>query len=303
MNRLVLCCVLASLVGIAPGRFAVAAEPFGPPSPTERRNPQNVYEVRVNGYWIDPKVYGVHPSALPAQKGKGGERIAWIVQLTEPAKREDALRKLGLSLVVGLDERTFIEYCSVDVMRKAGAHPRVRAVMHLPPELKIPPGVNRETAYLGEPFDAHLLHGADSDGLKRLLGDRSWFSRANLEVRDTTGSYARVWAKNFDAVGRLAERSDVYFVDVRRKKVLSPDAKGPGETCSTDEDCQSGLCEGPGCGPAEGRCARLSWRICTNDVVTFCGCDGQSFTGSSGCPGARYRARGRCEDAPAMPPP
>ena len=65
-------------------------------------------------------------------------------------------------------------------------------------------------------------------------------------------------------------------------------------SCTTSEDCPQGqICSGDaGCD--------TSWtckppRPCTRDLVTFCGCDGETFQSSSSCPGAQYRNVGQCQ--------
>ncbi len=67
-----------------------------------------------------------------------------------------------------------------------------------------------------------------------------------------------------------------------------------GRECSSTDDCAAGeMCTGSeGCG--------VPWtcqaaRACTMDLVTFCGCDGQTFQGSSTCPTRPYSRRGECE--------
>lgn len=61
-----------------------------------------------------------------------------------------------------------------------------------------------------------------------------------------------------------------------------------GADCLTASDCQSGICEGPGCGDDNpGKCAEKS-RPCTKDLRTYCGCDGKIFKTSGSCPGRRY---------------
>lgn len=69
-----------------------------------------------------------------------------------------------------------------------------------------------------------------------------------------------------------------------------------GAPCDTATDCGSGLCEGEGCGAAQGRCADPQ-RACTKDLRQYCGCDGQTFQASGSCPGARYERAGACEAA------
>ena len=71
---------------------------------------------------------------------------------------------------------------------------------------------------------------------------------------------------------------------------------GPGEPCNTNADCQSGICEGPGCDDLQGRCVpKNSERACTDDVRQRCGCDGITFSGSGSCPDRRYAHDGACE--------
>ncbi|MFP6685626.1 MAG: hypothetical protein VB934_12975 [Polyangiaceae bacterium] len=76
-------------------------------------------------------------------------------------------------------------------------------------------------------------------------------------------------------------------------------AREPGAACSTGAHCRSGVCEGMGCGPDEGRCAAAK-RMCTRDLRAYCGCDGVTFHNSGSCPGARYAHPGLCpKDVPA----
>jgi hypothetical protein len=75
---------------------------------------------------------------------------------------------------------------------------------------------------------------------------------------------------------------------------VPPPAKAAdGAACDRPEDCQSGVCEGEGCGAGQGRCAAAN-RACTRDLVPYCGCDGLTFRTSSGCPGKRFARRGEC---------
>lgn len=70
-----------------------------------------------------------------------------------------------------------------------------------------------------------------------------------------------------------------------------------GAACETNAECEADqVCEGLGCGSNEGRCAAKE-RICTRDLATYCGCDGQEFRGSGSCPGDRFAYRGPCEPA------
>ncbi len=70
--------------------------------------------------------------------------------------------------------------------------------------------------------------------------------------------------------------------------------KADGDKCSAAADCQSGICEGQGCGAGAGVCAPRD-RMCTSDLVPYCGCDGATFDSSSGCPGRLYAYRGSCK--------
>ena len=67
-----------------------------------------------------------------------------------------------------------------------------------------------------------------------------------------------------------------------------------GSSCNSFLECDSGICEGQGCGPNEGVCASNE-RRCTRDMATMCGCDGVTFQGSSSCPGKRFARGGACE--------
>lgn len=70
--------------------------------------------------------------------------------------------------------------------------------------------------------------------------------------------------------------------------------KADGESCLAAEDCQSGVCEGEGCGANQpGTCMPKS-RACTRDLRPYCGCDGQTFRTSGSCPGKRFSARAEC---------
>jgi hypothetical protein len=71
---------------------------------------------------------------------------------------------------------------------------------------------------------------------------------------------------------------------------LAPD----GEPCTSADDCESGICEGEGCESAGGTCVP-EFRACTRDLREYCGCDGETFSGSGSCPGARYESAGPCE--------
>lgn len=66
-------------------------------------------------------------------------------------------------------------------------------------------------------------------------------------------------------------------------------------TCGASGECARGeTCFGiAGCA-TDWRCVRA--RGCARDRVTFCGCDGETFTASSTCPGRPFVHRGECRD-------
>jgi hypothetical protein len=76
--------------------------------------------------------------------------------------------------------------------------------------------------------------------------------------------------------------------------VEQPNGTTGARACNTDADCPDGVCEGEGCGDMEGRCAPKTGRMCTRDLRTYCGCDGQTFQSSGSCPGKRFASRGDC---------
>ncbi len=73
-----------------------------------------------------------------------------------------------------------------------------------------------------------------------------------------------------------------------------PTGAADGAACLAAADCQSGICEGQGCGSTPGVCASKQ-RACTMDYRPYCGCDGVTFHGSGGCPNRRYAYRGECK--------
>lgn len=79
-------------------------------------------------------------------------------------------------------------------------------------------------------------------------------------------------------------------------------AKGAkdGDACDKADDCASGVCEGEGCGPKQGKCAPKD-RQCTMDLRPYCGCDGKSFQSGGNCPKKRYSKKGACDGDPIGP--
>jgi len=75
----------------------------------------------------------------------------------------------------------------------------------------------------------------------------------------------------------------------------APTPAGVGAPCRVGTDCASGVCEGEGCDDnALGMCTD-ELRMCTADIVDYCGCDGQTFQSSSACANQRFEHRGSCE--------
>jgi hypothetical protein len=68
-----------------------------------------------------------------------------------------------------------------------------------------------------------------------------------------------------------------------------------GDSCLTGADCESGACEGEGCGDIAGVCVPAEPRRCASDLRDYCSCDGETFTASSTCPGDRFSHRGACQ--------
>lgn len=76
-----------------------------------------------------------------------------------------------------------------------------------------------------------------------------------------------------------------------------PSGGADGSPCLAASDCESGVCEGEGCGDDRpGECKPAS-RPCTRDLRPYCGCDGQTFRTSGSCPGQRFASRGECSTA------
>lgn len=74
----------------------------------------------------------------------------------------------------------------------------------------------------------------------------------------------------------------------------SAGAKPEGAECLAAADCTSKVCEGEGCGADHpGHCVAAD-RMCTQDIQSYCGCDGKTFTASGSCPGQRYAHRNQC---------
>ncbi len=77
--------------------------------------------------------------------------------------------------------------------------------------------------------------------------------------------------------------------------VSSSAGGGEGDPCDATTRCAEGLfCDGAeGC-DTPWTCQPM--RPCTRDLVTYCGCDGETFQNSGTCPGRPYANRGFCED-------
>jgi len=71
-------------------------------------------------------------------------------------------------------------------------------------------------------------------------------------------------------------------------------AQPDGSKCTNGTQCQSGICEGEGCGDDQPGTCMAKDRQCTMDLRQYCGCDGKTFQGSGSCPGGRFSKRGKC---------
>jgi hypothetical protein len=86
--------------------------------------------------------------------------------------------------------------------------------------------------------------------------------------------------------------------------VLAPPASGApasGKPCKANAECAAGeICDfAPGC-DTPGMCN--AQHPCTRDLVTFCGCNGTNFQGSSTCPDRPFAHRGGCDLGPPPAP-
>ena len=76
--------------------------------------------------------------------------------------------------------------------------------------------------------------------------------------------------------------------------VVNASSAADGSSCSGASECESGVCEGEGCAPGEGKCVSAQ-RMCTRDLRPYCGCGGATFQSSGSCAGRRYSKRGPCD--------
>ncbi len=101
-----------------------------------------------------------------------------------------------------------------------------------------------------------------------------------------TGGGTSAPAPRHDAGSRLAVAEDAAPAGSARLAA--------GEPCFDGGECESGICEGEGCGTNQpGRCIAAG-RACKGPEETFCGCDGEIFRAPRDCPGQAYAKRGTC---------
>jgi hypothetical protein len=67
-----------------------------------------------------------------------------------------------------------------------------------------------------------------------------------------------------------------------------------GEACFDGSECDSGVCEGEGCGTNQPGACAPSDRACKGAEAQFCGCDGETFRAPGDCPGQPFARRGAC---------
>jgi len=127
----------------------------------------------------------------------------------------------------------------------------------------------------------------------------------NCEVRVDGVCYASD-SEGCEAASCPAERCTIlesYPGQVQCEEAVEPSEEAPeeqgvaaeGQPCDESTECGDGLfCDGPeGCD--------VSWtcqpmRPCTRDLVQYCGCDGESFSGSGTCPTRPFASRGACAE-------
>jgi len=101
------------------------------------------------------------------------------------------------------------------------------------------------------------------------------------------GSSRPVQAIGRDAGSRLAVGEDA----------APPSGSGrlrAGEPCFDGGECDSGVCEGEGCGTNQPGVCVAAGRACKGPEESFCGCDGETFRAPRDCPGQAYARRGSC---------
>ena len=67
-----------------------------------------------------------------------------------------------------------------------------------------------------------------------------------------------------------------------------------GAACFDGSECESGVCEGEGCGTNQPGACAPSDRACKGAEAEFCGCDGETFRAPGDCPGQPFARRGAC---------
>lgn len=106
------------------------------------------------------------------------------------------------------------------------------------------------------------------------------------EIRERPAGGGASAAPAHDAGSRLAAQGDGGPVASARLPA--------GEPCFDGGECESGICEGEGCGTNQpGRCVAAG-RTCKGPEETFCACDGETFRAPRDCPGQAYAKRGTC---------
>ncbi len=98
-----------------------------------------------------------------------------------------------------------------------------------------------------------------------------------------------------DVPGFTNERGTITPVDVPLLTDVGRPFDDARRTCTSTSQCgRNEVCLGmPGCG-VPWICTLEPGRLCTDDIARFCGCDGQTFVGSSTCPDRPYQSRGAC---------
>ncbi len=108
-------------------------------------------------------------------------------------------------------------------------------------------------------------------------------------------------APEADAVEALAPNADDTEPPSAEPEPETDAKLAEGASCTSNEQCASGTCEGEGCGDDTPGTCMPSERMCLRDLRPYCGCDGKTFMRGSNCPGQRYAARGPCDGDPPSP--
>ncbi len=255
-------------------------------------------QVGWNSYWFRPSD---HPLQFPPA-GDGhseGELRAWLIETNGNVTHETVVyaRARGVSFCGG-PQNVMFDYAPLSAIRKVVLRPDIVAVAPFWPQLKFRPGIAEDEIYFAERTPIMAFGSANIDRVRKLLSETPGVS--DIELSRNDGSHCptiRIQAQvdSFAALKSLAERPEFYHFDILKRPNLAAEALGPDERCTSNEDCQSGLCSGRGCEPMGGTCARIRGVCSGSGSSDFCDCEGQTFRAYPGCPFQRYEHSGACK--------